>query len=74
MQLFEKRDTFNKCMSSLKRKSKHRHLIEHIQISVCTKLHILSRSFWGFLSNLVFFWSKKGKMNIIIKFSIFELV
>ena len=62
-----------KGMSGLKQKSKHNHLIEHIQISVCTKLHT-KQMILGLLPNLGFSWSKTGKVDITIKFSIFELV
>ena len=52
-----------KGMSGLKQKSKHNHLIEHIQISVCTKLHT-EQMIWACCQIWVFPGPKQEKWTL----------
>ena len=56
--------------------SGHYHPIQHILVSLDTKIHLnqIILHFWTKSAHKVYFWYKRENVNIIIKFSIFELV
>ena len=54
----------------------HHHRTQHIQISLSIKCHLNQTIliFWTTFALKAYFWSKTGKVNVTIEFSIFELI